>query len=215
MKKLVEALEKELELIRTDFTQVHEIREKMLALARKINQSSREAIESIHGGELEAAKEFLKSAFELNGQMADMIESHPALYPSVYAAQKELVEAATFQAIYTKSEIPSRDSLRVTNIAYLNGLREAIGELSRWMGNSTTGKNIELVKEIFNLINKITTLVRSFSSFPDAITANSKKERDDTMKIRGARERDLGIYLRDVEKKEREEKLIVLLSKDK
>lgn len=213
MEKMVKALEKELKSIEAEISRTHEIREKILALARGINQNSREAIESIHSGNLEAAKKLIRSAKGLNYQMADILSDYPGLYHSVHFAQKELVEAVMFYVIYTNSAIPSRNSLRVMEVAYLNGLGEAIGELRRWMISSTGENNVGLVKEIFNWMNKIMAFIRPFIAFPDAVTANAKNTRDNMIKIHGANQRDFVAFLRDEEKRKREEKLIRLLSK--
>lgn len=223
MEKMIEVLERELGLIKTEISQIHEAREKALALAREINQGSRRAIESVHSRDLEGAKKLIDSIKELNHQMEDILSDYPGLYPSVYFAQKELVEAVMFYAIYTKSAIPDRNSLGVTGVAYLNGLGEITGELSRWMNSAMREENnADMVKEIFDWIGRIVAHIMPFVFFPDAVTANAKNTRDNITKIYGARERDLTTYLRDErkrirdeEKKKREEKLIKLLSERK
>lgn len=121
--------------IRPRMEEMHESRERGLALCRKLTQTSARSIRHIHRKQFDQAAALIQEAAQLSKDARATLKGFPQLQFAGYLqdAEKELVEASAVFAIVTGGAYPSPDALGVDLSAYLNGMAEASSECRRYV----------------------------------------------------------------------------------
>ncbi|MBN1170326.1 hypothetical protein JXA56_04835 [Candidatus Micrarchaeota archaeon] len=88
------------------------------------------SIKAMHGRDPEAAKKHLEEAEKGIRKVIEYSEKFPAQISHV---MQEYAEARIVLSIISDRKIPGQQELGVSDISYLNGLLDAIGELKREM----------------------------------------------------------------------------------
>ena len=173
--------------IRESFSAQDEARERVLPLCREVIRYSSTAIRALHRQEFEAAGKLLASARdqleETERVTSDCSElRHTGFFRD---AQKEFAEASITLALVTGSKTPSPEELKVSATAYLNGLGEAVGELRRYLLDSTRRGDLSRLEELLAAMDDIYNILVTMD-FPDAITGGLRRTTD---MVRGILER--------------------------
>ena len=204
MSRLTDNLDSIAEQIRLSFSAIDKAREKVLPLCREVIRYCSNAIRAVHRQEFDHAKESLKSAQNLLGEIGKAIADHNELRTTGFVrdAQKEFAEGSIMLALVTGNQPPTPGELGIDFTAYLNGLGEAVGELRRYLLDSTRRGDLSRGEELLSAMDDIYNILVTMD-FPDAITGGLRRTTD---MVRGILERtrsDLTLLIRQKNLEER------------
>jgi translin len=173
--------------IREGLSAQDEARERVLPLCREVIRYSSTAIRALHRQEFEAAAGLLASAREQLEETEQAVGDYNELRHTGFFrdAQKEFAEASITLALVEGEPTPSPEELKVSATAYLNGLGEAVGELRRYLLDSTRRGELERLEELLSAMDDIYNILVTMD-FPDAITGGLRRTTD---LVRGILER--------------------------
>jgi translin len=173
--------------IRESLSAQDEARERVLPLCREVIRYSSTAIRALHRQEFEAAAGLLASAREQLEETERAVGDYNELRHTGFFrdAQKEFAEASITLALVEGDPTPSPEELKVSATAYLNGLGEAVGELRRYLLDSTRRGEIGRLEELLSAMDDIYNILVTMD-FPDAITGGLRRTTD---MVRGILER--------------------------
>jgi len=138
------------------------------------------SIISAHKGDLVSAKKMAQKAKSLLITYRKKANSELKRY--LVTSEQELVEATSFLAIIEKKPIPSVESLKVSDEAYVLGLMDLIGELKRYVfDNIRVGKSKEAL-HIFEIMEDLYLQLYPFASY-DKILKEARKKLDVNRKL--------------------------------
>lgn len=204
MSGLTDNLDSIAEQVRLSLAAKDAAREKVLPLCREVIRRCSQAIRALHRQEFDQAKELLKSARNLLGEVEQAIaECNELGYTGfVRDAQKEFAEGSITLALVTGKPPPDPNELGIDSAAYLNGLGEAVGELRRYLLDSMRKGDLSRGEELLSAMDDIYNVLVTMD-FPDAITGGLRRTTD---MVRGVLERtrsDLTLVIRqkDLEQK--------------
>jgi len=165
--------------IRTRFEAMDKAREGALAASRKITRNSGDSIKAIHRGEWAEAERLIDETRSLNDQLHTSLEDYPALYYSGYVedAQVEFAEVSILYAVLKEGAMPTPESLRIENTAYLKGLGDATGELRRHILDLIRKGRPDEAEKYLETMDEFYTEMMSFD-YPDAIMHGLRKKTD-------------------------------------
>jgi translin len=191
--------------IRESFSAQDEAREKVLPLCREVIRYSSTTIRALHRQEFQAAAKLLTSARdqleETERAIGDCRElEHTGFFRD---AQKEFAEASITLALVKGDKTPRPEELKVSATAYLNGLGEAVGELRRYLLDSTRRGDLGRLEELLSAMDDIYNILVTMD-FPDAITGGLRRTTD---MVRGILERTRGDLTLLIQQNKLEQKL--------
>ncbi|MFX0133482.1 MAG: haloacid dehalogenase [Candidatus Hodarchaeota archaeon] len=167
--------------IREDLDKEDSIREETLVKIREIIRSSGKAIRAMHKGQFESAKEIIDKTSDDIKTLEEIKESSPNIYYKNYIidAQQEFCEARLFYALLTKEDIEklTPEKLTVSNIAYLLGLADLIGELRRYILDSIRRDEIDNAEKYLDYMSDIYENLISLD-YPSGITPGLRRKCD-------------------------------------
>jgi translin len=187
MERLTDNLDSIAAGIRESFSAQDEAREKVLPLCREVIRYSSTTIRALHRQEFEAAGKLLTSARDQLEETERAIGDYSELKHTGFFrdAQKEFAEASITLALVSGDKTPSPEELKVSATAYLNGLGEAVGELRRYLLDSTRRGDVSRLEELLAAMDDIYNILVTMD-FPDAITGGLRRTTD---MVRGILER--------------------------
>ena len=155
-------------------------REYLLKNTRDVVILCSQSIIAAHKGDLDAAKKKVIKANKLLTIHRKKAKSELKRY--LVTPEQELVEASAFLSIIEKKSIPSIDSLKVSNEAYILGLLDLIGELKRNVfDNIRVGKSKE-ASRIFEIMENLFLYLYPFAMY-DKIVKEARKKLDVNRKL--------------------------------
>ena len=155
-------------------------REYLIKNTRDVVISCSQSIIAAHKGDLPGAKKKLQKAKSLLSANRKKADSDSKRY--LATPEQELVEATTFIAILEKKSIPSVNSLKVSNEAYILGLLDLIGELKRNVfDNIRVGKSKEATR-IFEIMENLYLYLYPFAMY-DKLVKEARKKLDVNRKL--------------------------------
>ena len=95
----------------------------------------------------------------------------------VHNAEGEVAEAALFLAFRQQHTLPPPEELGVTEVGYLQGLGDLVGELRRYAIDSLTNDNLEEAKRAFTEMEQIYATLITFD-FPRGLTKGVRRKTD-------------------------------------
>jgi translin len=166
------------------------VRDRTLRRSRELIRYCANSIRATHRGDDVEAQTLLQTAREAATQMIADAQEYPDLYFAGYTqdALKELAEAHITRAIIQEKALPTPETLKVENAAYLNGLAEAAGELRRFTLDALRRGDVSQAEKILGYMNDIYSVLVTVD-FPDAITGGLRRTTD---MVRGVLERTRG-----------------------
>lgn len=167
------------DLIRTRFDAMDNAREGALAASRKITRYSGDSIKAIHRGEWEQAEKLISETSGLNGFLHDSLKEFPEVYYSGYVedAQAEFAEVSILYAVLRGKDLPTPESLRVENAAYLKGMGDTVGELRRYILDLIRKGRPEDGEKYLDIMDEFYVEMMSFD-YPEAIMHGLRKKVD-------------------------------------
>lgn len=166
------------------------VRDQTLARSRLLIRYCANSIRAIHRSEDEEAQALLQTARETAAEMIADAQQYPDVYHAGYTqdALKELAEAHITRAIILEEALPTPETLKVEDAAYLKGLAEAAGELRRFTLDALRQGNVKQADKILEKMEDIYSVLVTVD-FPDAITQGLRRTTDI---VRGILERTRG-----------------------
>jgi translin len=178
------------ERLRGAFDAKNGAREAALSLSRLIIRTAANSIRAAHRGEYPTAAELLAGAGDAVVEMRARLEGFADIYGAGYVhdCQKEYAEAAIFLALVSGGEIPTPETLRVEDAAYLNGMGETVGELRRHTLDTMRRGELGRAEALLAQMDDIYYLLATFD-YPDALTGGLRRTTDS---VRGIIEKTRG-----------------------
>jgi translin len=147
----------DVEKINKKFKDIEERRNAIIKGTRDATILCSKAIVSMHAHKKNESIEYIEKAKKLLQHFKEMGKEDLQKY--MYVAEQEFVEAYCLFSIIENSVIPSMKSLEVSNISYVMGLLDCIGEIKRMIidkirleGTSDTNTLFELMDKIYGII---------------------------------------------------------------
>jgi len=155
-------------------------REYLIKNTRDVIILCSQSIIASHKGDLDEAKKKILKAEKLLATHRKKANSDLKRY--LVTPEQELVEASSFLAIIENKSIPSLKSLKVSDVAYVLGLLDLIGELKRHVfDNIRVGKSKE-ASRIFEIMENLYLYLYPFAMY-DKIVKEARKKLDVNRKL--------------------------------
>jgi len=159
----IEHVEESLFDISKELDETEKKREKILRESRDVISLSAKAITNIHLMNLDEASSKLRSAKEI---LADLRKvSTGDLHRYLIAPEVEYVEASILYSIIMKKSIPSYKELEVTNVSYLLGLLDVIGEIKRCVYDEIRRGKSNEASTLFTIMERLYILLLPFAVY--------------------------------------------------
>ena len=133
------------------------------------------SIIAVHKGDLILAKQKLKKAeavLKVNQKKAKNNFKKYLITP-----EQEFVEAHSFLAIVENKEIPSLKSLKVSEVSYVLGLLDCIGELKRLVLDNIRKGQLKKADRIFDVMENLYQTLYPFALY-DKIVKEARRKLD-------------------------------------
>lgn len=166
-------------MLRTDFEQINEVREKSIALARVLTRTCSNAIRTIHRMEWESAELQLAEVRQTAQNLQNLLANHPDLYYSgnTQDALKEYVEAFLTYRLVQGEALMTPQDLNVISSTYINGLAEAASELRRQILDRLRKGDFAEAERMLESMDQVYVELMSMG-YPDAITGGLRHRTD-------------------------------------
>ena len=172
------AFETEIAAVRDGMQAMHEAREGVLVVVRKLGQLAARSIRHVHRRDFAEAERLLGEARAATLQAREMLRPHPELNPAyLHDTEKEMVEAAVVLALVKDQDLPTRGSLGCGTNAYLHGLAEAASEVRRYALDEMREGRLNEAGRILGEIEAIYEELIGFD-FPDSLTNGLRRALD-------------------------------------
>lgn len=157
----------------------NESRDLLINEMHKVLKVTREAISALHQEEISKARKSIKTAKSLLRSAQTHLKklSQLPVVGLVQDAEAEVAEAALFFAFRLKEEIPGPEKIGVTDIGYLQGLGDYVGELRRYSIDSLTNDNLDEAKRAFAQMEEVYATLITFD-FPRGLTPGIRRKTD-------------------------------------
>lgn len=167
------------ERIRARFEAMDNAREGALAASRKITRNSGDSIKAIHRGEWAESGRLTAETGSLIEHLHDSLIEFPEVYYSGYVedAQVEFAEVSILYSVLRGLDMPTPESLRIENTAYLKGMGDASGELRRHILDLIRKGKPDEGEKYLDIMDEFYTEMMSFD-YPDAIMHGLRKKTD-------------------------------------
>jgi len=154
-------------------------RDAMIKKSRDVIRLSGWIINAIHRGSLEEAKQYLNELEKAVKEFLAHAKSDNYLFYSglVDSTLAEYVEAVILYKLVTGEGLPGPNELGVTEISYLQGLGDVIGELRRLALDFMRVDRLEEAELMLELMEVIYNELRGLE-YPDALIPGVKRKVD-------------------------------------
>jgi len=145
----------------------------------KVLKVTREAISAIHQDELSKAGKLVENGQSRLKEAQTHLEKLGQLpvIGLVNDAEGEVAEAALFLAFRLVEKVPSPENVGVSDIGYLQGLGDFVGELRRYSIDSLTNDNLDEAKRAFHQMEQVYATLITFD-FPRGLTPGVRRKTD-------------------------------------
>lgn len=164
--------------LRARSTELHQAREQILVLCRKLGQLSAKSIRHIHRHQFAESQVLLDQAMLVAVEVRGLMKPYPELSLSyLHDTEKEMVEAACVMAIVQSRDLPSPSSLGAQTMAYLHGAAEAASEVRRFALDEIRNGRMSEAERILEYMDAIYEELVTFD-FPDSLTNGLRRAVD-------------------------------------
>jgi translin len=165
--------------IYTNFAALNKARDHILGEMRKVLKATREAISAIHRNKLSMADTYLQKACSILSKARSEIDKLSLLPVTglVQNAEGEVAEAALLLAFRKDEPLPGPNEIKISDLGYLHGLGDLVGELRRTTIDALKNDDLELATRAFKQMEDIYTIFLTFD-FPSGLTPGVRKKTD-------------------------------------
>jgi translin len=163
----------DVEKIDKKFKDIEERRNAIIKGTRDATILCSKAIVSMHAHKKNESIENIEKAKKLLQQFKEMGKEDLQKY--LYVAEQEFVEAYCLLSIIENSVIPSMKSLEVSDISYVMGLLDCIGEIKRVIIDKIRLEGTSDINTLFELMDKIYGIIYPLAVYDNLMPGLRKK----------------------------------------
>jgi translin len=163
----------DVEEINKKFKDIEERRNAIIKGTRDATILCSKAIVSMHSHKKNESTEYIEKAKKLLKQFKELGKDDLQKY--LYIAEQEFVEAYCLFSIAENSVIPSKRSLEVSDISYVMGLLDCIGEIKRMIIDKIRSEGTSNVNALFELMDKIYGTIYPLAVYDNLMPGLRKK----------------------------------------
>ena len=163
----------DIEKINKKFKDVEERRNAIIKGTRDATILCSKAIVSLHSHKKKESIEYIEKAKNLLKQFRELGKDDLQKY--LYIAEQEFVEAFCLFSIAENSIIPGMKSLEVSDISYVMGLLDCIGEIKRMIIDKIRAEGTSNVNALFELMDKIYGIIYPLAVYDNLMPGLRKK----------------------------------------
>lgn len=163
----------DVEKINKKFKDIEERRNAIIKGTRDATIFCSKAIVSMHAHKKNESIENIEKAKKLLQQFKEMGKEDLQKY--LYVAEQEFVEAYCLFSIIENSVIPSMKSLEVSDISYVMGLLDCIGEIKRMIIDKIRLEGTSDINTLFELMDKIYGIIYPLAVYDNLMPGLRKK----------------------------------------
>jgi translin len=163
----------DVEKINRKFKDIEERRNAIIKGTRDATILCSKAIVSMHANKKNESIEYIEKAKKLLQQYKEMGKDDLQRY--LYIAEQEYVEAYCLFSIIENSGIPSMKSLEVSDISYVMGLLDCIGEIKRMIIDKIRAEGTSNINTLFELMDKIYGIIYPLAVYDNLMPGLRKK----------------------------------------
>lgn len=166
-------VQSDVEKINKKFKDVEERRNAIIKGTRDATILCSKAIVSLHSHKKEESIEYIEKAKKLLQEFKELGKDDLQKY--LYIAEQEYVEAFCLFSIAENSIIPGMKSLDVSDISYVMGLLDCIGEIKRMIIDKIRAEGTSNVHTLFELMDKIYGIIYPLAVYDNLMPGLRKK----------------------------------------
>jgi translin len=163
----------DVEKINRKFKDIEERRNAIIKGTRDATILCSKAIVSMHAHKKNESIEYIEKAKKLLQQFKELGKDDLQRY--LYIAEQEFVEAYCLFSIIENSGIPSMKSLEVSDISYVMGLLDCIGEIKRMIIDKIRAEGTSNINTLFELMDKIYGIIYPLAVYDNLMPGLRKK----------------------------------------
>jgi translin len=163
----------DVEEINKKFKDIEERRNAIIKGTRDATILCSKAIVSMHSHKKNESTEYIEKAKKLLKQFKELGKDDLQKY--LYIAEQEFVEAYCLFSIAENSVIPGKRSLEVSDISYVMGLLDCIGEIKRMIIDKIRSEGTSNVNALFELMDKIYGTIYPLAVYDNLMPGLRKK----------------------------------------
>jgi translin len=166
-------VQSDVEKINKKFKDVEERRNTIIKGTRDATILCSKAIVSLHSHKKKESIEYIEKAKKLLEQFKELGKDDLQKY--LYIAEQEFVEAFCLFSISENSVIPSMKALEVSDVSYVMGLLDCIGEIKRMIIDRIRSEGTSNVNALFELMDKIYGTIYPLAVYDNLMPGLRKK----------------------------------------
>jgi translin len=163
----------DVEEINKKFKDIEERRNAIIKGTRDATILCSKAIVSMHSHKKNESVEYIEKSKKLLKQFKELGKDDLQKY--LYIAEQEFVEAYCLYSIAENSAIPGKRSLEVSDISYVMGLLDCIGEIKRMIIDKIRSEGTSNVNALFELMDKIYGTIYPLAVYDNLMPGLRKK----------------------------------------
>lgn len=163
----------DVEEINKKFKDIEERRNAIIKGTRDATILCSKAIVSMHSHKKNESIEYIEKSKKLLKQFKELGKDDLQKY--LYIAEQEFVEAYCLFSIAENSAIPGKRSLDVSDISYVMGLLDCIGEIKRMIIDKIRSEGTSNVTALFDLMDKIYGTIYPLAVYDNLMPGLRKK----------------------------------------
>ncbi|MDW0126944.1 MAG: RNA-binding protein [Nitrososphaeraceae archaeon] len=163
----------DVEEINKKFKDIEERRNAIIKGTRDATILCSKAIVSMHSHKKNESIEYIEKSKKLLKQFKELGKDDLQKY--LYIAEQEFVEAYCLFSIAENSAIPGKRSLDVSDISYVMGLLDCIGEIKRMIIDKIRSEGTSNVTALFELMDKIYGTIYPLAVYDNLMPGLRKK----------------------------------------
>jgi translin len=163
----------DVEEINKKFKDIEERRNAIIKGTRDATILCSKAIVSMHSHKKNESTEYIEKAKKLLKQFKELGKDDLQKY--LYIAEQEFVEAYCLFSIGENFVIPGKRSLEVSDVSYVMGLLDCIGEIKRMIIDKIRSEGTSNVNALFELMDKIYGTIYPLAVYDNLMPGLRKK----------------------------------------
>ncbi|MFX1277158.1 MAG: hypothetical protein ACFFBP_01715 [Promethearchaeota archaeon] len=158
--------------------EIDQDRENILKIARQIVRECSVAIKSIHRQEFNIYDEKINEIKENHDKLLKIIEKNPESFGGYKKTpEQEYMEALCLYSIINEQELPDPKKYNVSDVNFLLGLADVIGELRRHVLDKIRSGDVDKLNDILKKMEDIYTHLFSLD-YPKGIIQELRRKTD-------------------------------------
>ena len=158
--------------------EIDQDREIILKISRQIVRDCSVAIKSIHRADFNSYEEKINEIRINHEKLLEIVNKNPEFFGGyTKTPEQEYIEAICLYSIISGKKLPDPESCNVSDVNYLLGLADVIGELRRFVLDRIRVGELEKLEMILEKMEDIYTYLFSLD-YPKGITQDLRRKTD-------------------------------------